>query len=188
MHTPQLTPDFLVEHRLQGYERVIPMKLEPPDTHHVNAAQGWLGLGNANEANAELDKIPDALQSHPDVLELRWQVYANARKWQQCVEVGARLVELAPRKPQGWIHRSYALHELKQTRDALEALLPAVTLFPKEWLIQYNLACYCCRLDEPERALQFLRQAFKLGDAKEVKPMALTDPDLREVWKKIETM
>ena len=46
------------------------MKLEHPDTLHLEAAQGWLGLGNHLEADKELDNITPALRSHPDVLEV----------------------------------------------------------------------------------------------------------------------
>jgi hypothetical protein len=31
--------------------------LEPPDSIHLQAAQGWLDLGNPIEANEELEKI-----------------------------------------------------------------------------------------------------------------------------------
>ena len=164
------------------------MKLEPPHTHHLNAAQGWLGLGVTDEASRELERIPAALQSHPEVLEVRWQIYAKTGQWEDCVTVANRLIELVPTVPQGWIHRSYALHELKQTRQALEALLPARIMFPKDWLIQYNLACYCCRLHEFERTLEFLKTAFKLGDENEIKKMALADADLKEVWNHIALM
>lgn len=170
------------------FNRGRTMKLEPPHSHHLNAAQGWLGLGNANEAHAELDKIPPALQLHPEVLEARWQTYAKAQQWDDCVEVANRLVELAPQTPMGWIHRSYALHELKQTREAMEALLPALVKFPKEWLIHYNLACYSCRLQQVEPTMRFLKQAFKLGDAPAVKEMALADADLKELWDCIKKM
>jgi hypothetical protein len=33
-------------------------RLEPPDSLHLQAAQGWLELGNHVEADAELDKTP----------------------------------------------------------------------------------------------------------------------------------
>src|ERR1017187_3279090 len=45
--------------------------LEPPDSHHLSAAIGWLGLGNWREANEELEKITSELRGHPDVLEVR---------------------------------------------------------------------------------------------------------------------
>ena len=35
--------------------------LEPPDSFHLLAAQGWLELGNHVEANEELDKITPQL-------------------------------------------------------------------------------------------------------------------------------
>ncbi|HZV35037.1 MAG TPA: tetratricopeptide repeat protein [Verrucomicrobiae bacterium] len=161
------------------------MKLEPPVSHHLNAAQGWLGLGNADEANAELAKIPVSLQKHPEVLEVRWQTRAKARQWEECVQIAEEFIDLAPKQAWGWVHRSYALHELKRTQEAYDELLPAVAFFPKDWLIQYNLACYSCRLGQHERAMRFLQQAFKLGDEKEIKPMALTDADLRELWEQI---
>ena len=158
------------------------MKLEPPTTHYLNAAQGWLELGNAAEASAELELIAPALQTHPEVLEMRWQICAQAQKWQQCIVVAEEMLAVAPGRVLGWIHRSYALHELKRTREALEALLPALVKFPKDWLVQYNLACYCCRLNELARARHFLEQACDLGNAKEIKAMALKDTDLLELW------
>ena len=41
--------------------------LEPPASHHVKAAFGWIELGNEPEALAELDRIPVDLQSLPAV-------------------------------------------------------------------------------------------------------------------------
>jgi hypothetical protein len=50
----------------------IPMKpLEPPDSLHLQAAQGWLELGSHIEANEELEKIAPQLRAHPDVLKVR---------------------------------------------------------------------------------------------------------------------
>ena len=77
------------------------------------------------------------------------------------------------------IHRSFALHELKRTQEACDLLVPAAALFPKEWLIRYNLACYSCQLGDLEEAGKWLSIAFSLGDAKHVKLMALNDPDLK---------
>jgi hypothetical protein len=53
--------------------------LEPPDSHYLQAAQGWLELGNPTEANEELQKITAPNRGHPDVLQLRWQIYAQAK-------------------------------------------------------------------------------------------------------------
>jgi hypothetical protein len=47
--------------------------LEPPDSLHLQAAQGWGELHAFGEAEAELDKIAASLRAHPKVLEVRWQ-------------------------------------------------------------------------------------------------------------------
>ena len=53
---------------------------ESPDIDHLRSAIGWLELGNYLEADAELDEIAPRLRAHPDVLKVRWRVYANAKR------------------------------------------------------------------------------------------------------------
>ena len=45
--------------------------LEPPDSLHLQAAQGWCELHAFAEADAELDNITASLRAHPKVLEVR---------------------------------------------------------------------------------------------------------------------
>jgi tetratricopeptide (TPR) repeat protein len=155
------------------------------EQHHLEAAEGWLELGNHLEANEKLERIEASLRAHPDVLELRWQIYAKAKKWEECVLIGQALVNSAPARPDSWIHRSYALHELKRTEEASDLLLAAADLFPGLWLIMYNLACYASCLGNLEEAWDWLQDAFDLGDAKKVKSMALEDKDLENLWGEI---
>ena len=75
--------------------------LEPPDSLHLEAAEGWLELGNHVEANEELEKITPQLRVHPDVLELRWQIHAAANQWEAALNIAAALVQLAPDDPVG---------------------------------------------------------------------------------------
>ena len=90
--------------------------LQAPDSHHLRAAEGWLGLGNHLEANEELERITPQLRAHPDVLEVRWHIYAKETKWDACVDIAGAIIKLAPNRPDAWIHRSFALHELKRTQ------------------------------------------------------------------------
>ncbi|MDB6108482.1 MAG: hypothetical protein JWR69_232 [Pedosphaera sp.] len=159
--------------------------LQPPSTHQVRAAQGWFELGNHREATAELDAIPTALRAHPDVLEVRLSIYAQAQKWEQCVYIAEALVVLAPNRPGGWIHRSHALHGLRRTDEALQALLPAVKKFPNLPTIPYNLACYACQRGNLENARGWLKMAFRLADTRKCKLMALEDSDLKALWAEI---
>ena len=65
--------------------------LQHPDTLHLQAAIGWLELGNHLEANEELEKITASLRTHPDVLVVRWRIYAKAEKWEGAFEVARKL-------------------------------------------------------------------------------------------------
>ena len=120
--------------------------LEPPDKFHVVAAQGWLELGDHIAANDELEKVSAHLRAHPDVLDVRWQIYARAEKWEACADIAEAIIKLDPNRPDAWIHRSYALHELGRTQEAFDQLLPVTDKFPKVWTIAYNLSCYCAQL------------------------------------------
>ena len=155
--------------------------LEPPDSIYLNAAEGWLGLGDHIAANEELEKITPQLRVHPDVLAVRWQIYAKEKKWEACVDIATAIVKLAPDKTDGWIHRSFALHELKRTQEAIKNLLPAADQFPDVWTIPYNLACYCSQLQRLEEAQEWLKKAMAI-DEQTVKRAAIDDPDLLPLW------
>src|ERR1051326_1329281 len=74
-----------------------------PDSLHLGAAKGWLELGNHLEANEELEKITAKLRAHPDVVELRLQIYAKEKKWDACLDIAKAITELAPERAFGWL-------------------------------------------------------------------------------------
>jgi Flp pilus assembly protein TadD len=160
-------------------------QLEPPDSHNLQAAQGWLELGNHIEASSELEKISPCKQKHPDVLNVQWEVCAAARNWEAALEIASVLIRLDAEDPLGWVHRSNALHELKRTAEARDNLLRVVDIFPTSATMRYNLACYECQLGMLQQARDWLAQAFKLGDAKKMKLAAQDDPDLQPPWEKV---
>ncbi len=100
--------------------------LKAPDKFHVDAAQGWIELGDHMEANEELEHIAPELRAHPDVLEIRWHIYAHTKEWDACVDIAEEIIKLAPEREGGWIHRSFALHELGRTQEAFDQLLPTI--------------------------------------------------------------
>ena len=158
--------------------------LEPPDSFHLAAAEGWLELGDWLEANEELERITPTLRAHPFVLEVRWRVYAMAKRWELATEVARALSELLPDNSWGFIHYAYSLHELKRTKEAWGVLIPIVDKFP-DHTIRYNLACYCCQLGQLKESLQWLEKAIDLAGKKDIRLMALDDPDLEPLWKQI---
>ena len=160
--------------------------LEPPDIHFLNAAQGWFELGDSKSASEELEHIAEPLHLHPDVLEVRWQILAKEQQWAACVDVATTFTRLAPNRAMGWIHRSYALHELNRTQEAWDTLLPVAGQFADDFLIRYNLACYACQLGRLAQAREWLQAAVKVsGEPARVKAMALADSDLEPLWVEI---
>ncbi len=153
-------------------------RLTVEESRQLEAAEGWLGLGNSAEAQAELAPLLACLGSHPEVLNVQWQVLAAQHDWDRALEIASRLITTAPDYPPGWIHRSYALHELKRTREARDNLLLVVDKFAKDVTICYNLACYECCLGRLDRARRWLRAACKAGDPASIRRVALEDPDL----------
>lgn len=154
------------------------------DQRYLEAAEGWLELGLPLEASAELAKITPTLQDHPAVLELRWHIFAKEKKWEACVAVANASIRLQPERSDGWVHRSFALHEMKRTQEALDQLLPVADKFPKVWLIPYNLACYASRLHQFDEAQKWLNRALAV-DKKSAKHAALDDEDLQPLWDKL---
>ena len=151
------------------------------DKRHLTAAEGWLELGLHLEANAELEKITPQLHDHPDVLDIRWQIYAKEKKWEACIDIATEIIKCAPRRSCGWINRSFTLHEMQRTQEAFDQLLPVVDKFPKIWTIPYNLACYASQLHRFDEAQKWLKQAMAV-DAQTVQAAAQEDEDLKPLW------
>ncbi|MGN6553142.1 MAG: tetratricopeptide repeat protein [Verrucomicrobiota bacterium] len=162
--------------------------LEPPDSHYLSAAVGWLELGNLVEAEEDLNRVSAEKQCHPDVLEVRWVILAQGKRWEPALEIARALLKAAPNRSSGWLHQAYALRRTNNTHGlklAWEALLPAFKKFPKEATIPYNLSCYACQLDQLDDARAWFRRALQIGDKKRIKSMALEDPDLQPLWNEI---
>ena len=162
--------------------------LEQADRFHLNAASGWIGLGDLDSARAELSQISPWQRLHPEVLLVHGELFFADEDWKSLVELSADLIENFPKLEPLWIQRSYALHELRRTQEAFDQLLPATRKFRNSWLIRYNLACYCSRLGNSTEALRLLRKAMELANVAQIKEMALDDPDFAALREKIRQM
>lgn len=163
-------------------------ELSATEQHSLRAAEGWFELGSTREAEAELVGLAPSVRDHPAVLELRWQILARANQWETCVEIARAITQAAPKEALGWIHLSYALHELKRTQEAWDNLIAVVDDFPREPTMRYNLVCYACQLGDLPEARRWLKKTLALGRKMETKQMALQDLDLKPLWPEIEEM
>lgn len=152
-----------------------------PDELHFQAALGWLGLGDVVSASNELEEITPELRAHPDVLKVRCEIYSKAKKWDHAATVAEALVKILPDEPRAWIQRSFALHEMKRTQEALDKLLPVTEKFPDVCTIPYNLACYSAQLGRLDECQAWFKKAMAI-DEHTVKRAAIDDPDLKPLW------
>ena len=159
-------------------------QLQHPDPMHLEAAAGWIQLGDYDSANDELEKIRAEWHAHPEVLDLRWLIYSHHEQWDACLNIASAIVKIASDRVWGWVHKAYALR--RATGGGIEkakpVLLEAAKLFPDDDIIQYNLACYCAQLGQLDAAQEHLDKSYELGDAKQIKLMALDDDDLKPLW------
>ena len=82
------------------------------------------------------------------------------------------------------MHKAYSLRRANDggVEKAEPVLLEAAKLFPDDDMIQYNLACYCAQLGQLDAAHEHLGKSYELGDAQQIKLMALDDEDLKPLW------
>ena len=154
-----------------------------PDSFYLQAAEGWLGLGDVESATLELKEISPAEQTHPAVLLVRYEIFAKAKHWDKAVAVATDLTKRLPTEPSVWIWLAYATRRKTDGSipDAKQILMGAEPKFPKHYLFPYNLACYCSQLGEFEEAEQWLRKAAEIDKAA-VKKTAREDTDLEPLW------
>lgn len=152
--------------------------LNPPDSHHWQAAQGWLELDAPEEASCELDLIHPSFANLPEILSLRWEIASALKDWNTALEIGENLVQRHPDFLPGWIQRSFAFHEKGLTEEAYFSLRPAWDKFPDCDLIPYNLACYECCLGKCTEAVRWIRYAIQLAGKDCIRERSMEDPDL----------
>jgi Flp pilus assembly protein TadD len=152
--------------------------LSPADSIHLQAAQEHLQHGRHPDAGLEIDMISPEQRSHPDVLEARWEMSAQAGNWEATLEISRLLRQVAPESQNGWTYLACSLAELKRTQEAYETLSAAFERFPQVPMIAYNLTCFACKMGRLKDASRWLAKAMEIGGRAEVKLMALDDPDL----------
>ena len=159
-------------------------QLKHPDPMHLNAAAGWIQLDDYDAANDELENIRAEWRAHPDVLDLRWLIYSHHEQWDACLDIASAIVKMAPDRAQAWVDKAFSLRRASggSIEKAKAVLGEAAKLFPTEWAVQYNLACYSAQLGQLDAAKEHLHKSYESGDAKQIKLMALDDEDLKPLW------
>lgn len=140
-------------------------------------ASGYLELGLAEEARAELLAIPQADRTRPEVLQVWSDYHFHRKQWNRLILTARALAKAKPDEPAGWISWAYALRELGRIAEAQEVLREAEPRHAASCaVLHYNLACYACLLGDRLEARRRLKRALRFG--REWLKAALGDPDL----------
>lgn len=158
--------------------------LSPANLHlvarHLNAAQGYLGLGMPMDAWNELEEVPAEFRSAREVLLMRVAVCQAMGKWEMMAEVCRFLAKHEPDEPVHVLDLAFAVRRHESPSAAAAILEAARPRFPTQPLMAYNLACYYAVEGRTEEAKPLLAEAFRLDDSLRV--TALDDPDLEGIW------
>jgi hypothetical protein len=57
----------------------VPTGISLIAARHIQAAEGWLDLGDWQSANEELENVTPRLRAHPAVLEMRFRIYSAGK-------------------------------------------------------------------------------------------------------------
>jgi hypothetical protein len=160
--------------------------LPPDDQRHVDAADGWLRLGNHVEAVRELEEVAPENQTHPEVLQAHWAACAKAEVWDRCLEMAVVLTETVPEQRFGWLHRAQSLRKLGRISAAKEVLQSVLDRFDPDCTFRFQLACYSAQLGQVQEARTWLRGAIEAAGDEEglrrLKVRALDEPGLEPLW------
>lgn len=137
-------------------------KESSPDAFHLNAATGWLLLQNPSEAEAEFKKLSQPYPSHPQYLRVKCRLLIAQKRWPEALQVSRQQLRLSPAHSQGWVDLAYCLHELQRTDEAYFTLRAASQKFPRNSVVTFNLACYCCHLKRYDDALNWVNRTADL--------------------------
>ena len=142
----------------------------------ILAAQGYLELGMASEALAELALLPEVESRDPDIVELRLHILMQATRWADALKTAEELIRLNAEAIPAYIHGAFALHELGRTQEARNLLLKGPSELRKDPTFHYNIGCYEAVLGNKEAALDSLQASFALDET--YRDFARRDPDL----------
>ena len=160
--------------------KVCAMSLSPSDARQLEYARAWLALGSWAEALAQLEHIPPLLLAHPDVLEVRLQIYEKAGEWDHAWHIGTVLINLVPDRVESWLATAHtARHSTRGgPYQGYRTLLFAIKHHPDNWLVSFKLACCAYQRGDMGEGDWWLGKAGDQGGGKALQALAVTEPDM----------
>ncbi len=131
----------------------------------LEAAAGWLELGVADEALAELDTLPAEARTQRHALELTLAAQMASEAWNPAADTARLLCLKAADEPHFFLSAAFCLHETGDTHAACNWLLRGPKSLFGMAVFHYNIACYLWKLGHASRARSHLRRAIVMDDS-----------------------
>ena len=147
-----------------------------------DSINGWIDLGNYDEAAEELNNLHPKLKSTIEFCKAWIRIYSAKKAWTNVELMCTTLVKHAPDDPFGVLHLAEAVHQQGKHVDAISIL--GGTLWDESWrespTVLYALARYFCAADQAKEGRECLRKAIEAD--RSLKKKALEDSDLEKIW------
>jgi tetratricopeptide (TPR) repeat protein len=153
---------------------------------HVIEASGYIELGMLEQAAEALAKIRQEDEGRDEVRRVRLDLYMAGKQWDLAASIATQLLKADPNDPATWVNLAYSTRRAQGLKEAEAILLRAREVHPDHALIAYNLACYASAAGRLEEAKERLQHAFNLD--KNLRAMAVEDPDFRPLWNWIDRL
>ena len=151
--------------------------MQSHNQRHITYANGYRELGMYEDALEELEKIDRADRNDRSARLSRLAIYTDQEDWPLVASEAENLVLEFPEEVAYWLQWAYGSRRANSVAAARSILQRALSLFPEEPCILYNLGCYACVEGELGEALDKVGQAIEL-DA-EYARLAKKDEDLK---------
>jgi hypothetical protein len=131
----------------------------------LESATGWLELGLADEALAELESLPHEARNQRAALELKLAAQMICESWNSAADTARLLCLKAADEPVFFLRAAFCLHETGDTLAACNWLLRGPKTLFEMPISHYNLACYLWTLGDASRARLHLRHAITMDES-----------------------
>jgi predicted Zn-dependent protease len=163
---------------------IVIMRFDAEILRHLDAAEGWLLLGNVNEATAALDNIAPESRAAASVLMMRCAIYRHAERWQDLEVIASGAWAMHPDFGNFKIFLAAAKHKQGKTEEALRLLSDTKDGLHANAPTAYSMACMYGGKGQIAEAKHWLSLAFEWShEPEKLKLRALGEPDLEAVWR-----
>jgi tetratricopeptide (TPR) repeat protein len=146
----------------------------------LHAAQGYLGLGMAQDAWDELERIAPKHKATPAVLKVRLEVARALGQWEMVAELARHLAKVEPDESLHVFNLAQAMRQLEGPESALAVYEFAADRWPDFAHLRVAMAVELCALDRVAEAKRMLKVAVE--NDPQIREVIIDHPGLSAVW------